>query len=143
MPSSKYSITDFNDRLFTAKEIADMGGVHLTSVHMYAKKLSLPMIQEKGSKRKLFSYPSMKAILLALSKTSVVRGKKSKNGDKGITLETLDRTLASLELKEKEEAVRKKPDIETLRKQHPYVTDDRCFDINWWPSPLPDSFYED
>lgn len=34
-------------------------------------------------------------------------------------------------------------DIELLKKEHPLVTDERCFNINWWPDTTPLVFQQE
>ena len=37
-------------------------------------------------------------------------------------------------------AAKKEMELEKLRKKHPLVKDERCFNFYWFPDPLPESF---
>ena len=137
--SNSYDITSVSKRLFTADEIADKARVHRASVFMYARKLSLPFVKGEG-KTKLFPYTSMRAILDALIKTADRRSKKTKgiSASKEELAHIGDELASTASHKEKpREECRS---LEELRRLHPLVTDDRCFDINWWPDPRPMCF---
>lgn len=137
---SDYDITSTNGKLFTADEIAEKSGVHKASVLMYARKLELPCVDGK-KRRKLFPYASMRAILEALEKTADIRNRKLYG--KSPSSPQPDRESTKTGTKGKRGRPKGSGKRKALTEDHSLVTDSRCFDLDWWPDPVPDCFHDD
>lgn len=115
-------------RIFTANQIIEIFEItrfHFLKVRdrlkIQAKKFDKP--QPKGD-RYYYTYDDFSKLKTYFAK---LNHEKEMNARRKFEIET-------------EEERKMLNSYERLKKEHPLVTDVRCFNLNWWPDIIPDCF---
>lgn len=109
------------NREFTTKQIANILGVHDKVVDYYKRKLGIPGRRVKTGKLMecYFTYPEYTRIV------SVIRAESKLFTKKPEVVKVVNKSL------------------EELKKEHPLVTDERCFRLSWWPDVTPKGYSDE
>lgn len=121
---NEFKFVPDENRVFSTYDIAAVCGVCNQTVRNVAIKLGFESTTKSviNGRKAFWSYDTYKAVK--------------------DFIENHIQKKAEFEKKKQELDEQREKSLEELKREHPLVTDERCFNLNWWPDTVPVCFKE-
>lgn len=113
------------DAKWTSAQLMQMLGITQQDINNYRYRLGLEIEYKTTEKGKVALYNFEQYCKIKDYREKLLEHKK---------------LLEQKKMQQKPQDIERQKTLEELRREHPLVTDDRCFNLNWWPEVTPINF---